>query len=410
MGNQCGCQTTAFMNTPVEYPHKARHDLRPAARLVEALHGRTLCLVGDSVDYQFFTAIKKALHRVHLKTADSVCKTSISTIEERAAPASCLNLTLIKWWGAFTTLMEVDVLDKTGARLARVRVFKFYNNEHALYDMVERYCDVVSLHMGVHWSSGPTSWQGRDAKDFYPLAVESGAAFLANLSAGGKVAMWRSTTPQHFPTPTGAYAKRTNHCQPFVQKCPQQEQSYNTAARRVLERMVRAEDPLPPANAKAWAAELLADPCDLNGPLDMPAAYTMTVNQSRGFAQSRFHFWEKSNNTAPIVRERDRVTHGTVYWWAVWDIFNPHWLFHVGDSDCTHSCYVPGVYDAAIERLTTILAADNAKRPTPAVSTALDLWKCPHFNASTSSTTHAVRRDCHHDTVHTFKDRTFTLR
>jgi hypothetical protein len=64
IGDQCGCGSTEFTNRPIQYPHRVLRDNRPAAKLVRALHGRTLCLVGDSFDKQIFFSLRNALERL----------------------------------------------------------------------------------------------------------------------------------------------------------------------------------------------------------------------------------------------------------------------------------------------------------------------------------------------------------
>lgn len=93
-----------------------------------------------------------------------------------------------------------------------------------------------------HWQV--QNWKGRFGGTYYPPAIESAAAFLSNYSANGKVAIWRSTSPTHFPG--GAYDKDNlkNTCEPYVPACDNDEQAHNSVIRRMLDRIARGSKPL----------------------------------------------------------------------------------------------------------------------------------------------------------------------
>lgn len=385
IGNQCGCGSRSFTAGPLNLPHHAQRDVRPAARLVSALRGRTLCVVGDSVDLQLVTSIWYGIERV----ADVAgCRGMFGGVKFSDKASSCTIDKLITWWGMFKGMPEMEVRTPDNSSiLGRVRYIKVYANDAAIFPVVERYCDVVSMNYGAHWAHGPGSWKGRDPKSMFPLAVEAAVGFLTNLSDSGKVAIWRGGSAQHFK-PKGVFAGRDKSknatCVPYNPECDQDEQPYNTVVRRVFDRMAWGEPPLradTAASVKSWDA-LAASPCSKTTARvsekseGLPSAYDLTVKHSHGYVEGRLGWWQHHNFTETAAREATRVSKGRVYWWPIFDLFNPFWAFHAGDSDCTHYCYILGPFDAAIERLTVVLTAADRDRGGPQPSTAKDNWEC----------------------------------
>jgi hypothetical protein len=259
---------------------------------VRVLHGRTLCLVGDSFDKQLFVALQYALERLKDK-GTTACDSGgdIDSVVTGSADASCIHTPTVKWWGAMKDVPFVKVLASNGTLLARVRYIKMYAAEMNVFDKIERYCDVAAMLFAFHWDAS-SNWKGRDSNSFLPLAIESAAMFLANFSAAGKVAIWRGASARHFPN--GHYDKdRKNMCEPYNPTCSNDEQEYNTVSRRVFDRMARGSPPLPGAQGvagksltpdeatmAAWA-ELRASPCT-EQPFPTPSVYTITCNQLAG--------------------------------------------------------------------------------------------------------------------------------
>eukprot|EP00037_Helgoeca_nana_P009617 m.84135 g.84135 ORF g.84135 m.84135 type:complete len:317 (-) comp19690_c0_seq2:9-959(-) len=306
------------------------------------------------------------------------------------------------WYGSTVTVPFVEARRPNGTLLGRVRYIKMYSDDARTYDLIERACDVVALQYSFHWKLEWSGWQGRVKESYYPPAVESAMAFLSNFSAStGKMAIWRGTGATHFPDGTYVAARDSGAkatCAPFTKECAADEQHRNTVVRAIASRMARNGPPLPHAvldpatvhlkfpsvaneTLQAWT-HLLASPCDRKDTSEKsrrpplpPAYYDLTVNQSAPYGQSRFTFWQEQNYTAAVVRERDRVTTGRVYWWPIFDLFAPHWYFHANDKDCLHYCYFLGPFDAAFERL-TLLITNADKEGRLSESTALPSWEC----------------------------------
>eukprot|EP00035_Acanthoeca_spectabilis_P012236 m.217977 g.217977 ORF g.217977 m.217977 type:complete len:547 (+) comp15566_c0_seq1:254-1894(+) len=378
LGSQCGCHARTHLVAPVELPHHVERDLRPAAKLVDALKGRTLCMAGDSFDYQIWDSISHGLHRV--ADAPGCDRPFGSIVSDVITPKCGVDHLKKAGWIVFQSMKQVEVFapDNT-TLLARFRYLKAYHDDNGFYDVIEKYCDVVSLNYGLHWLSGP-KWKGRNPQSQLPMAVEGALAFLANLSHSGKTAIWRGVGAQHF-LPNGMWATRDQGpnvtCGPYTPKCARDEQPYNNVAREVFDRVMRDDPPLSYTPKVLNWPDLFAtgeNPCASTKP--RPSVYDVTVNQSRGYAQGRVEYWRQRNDTEPATREANRVTRGRVYWWHTFDLFNPFWAFHSGDHDCTHFCYVLGPFDAVVERLTMLLTSADNDRAVPQKSEALVKWEC----------------------------------
>lgn len=248
LGHQAGCGNAEFRNRPLEIPHRVEGDARSAARLIRALAGRTLCIAGDSVDRQFFHAATHGFHRL-LDEGPTACEFPGGlNITAGKMNASCIHTPTTKYYGVLTAIPFVEARSSSGTLLGRVRYLQLYSDEANVYDVIDQLCDVVSLQYSFHWSQW--DYVGRIGKRYYLPAVEGGMAFLTNFSAGGKVAIWRGTTPRHFMD--GKYvAERDGSaaaaCVPYVPACPLDEQTHSTLVRAIAARMANNAPPLPQA-------------------------------------------------------------------------------------------------------------------------------------------------------------------
>jgi hypothetical protein len=92
IGNQCGCGTVSFQpshsywlyGTHLNTKYSNRHSLQLARQF--AKDNRTVCFVGDSVDYQFYWAMRNNLLRAELLHQEHF-NSSILNISSRVYPA-----------------------------------------------------------------------------------------------------------------------------------------------------------------------------------------------------------------------------------------------------------------------------------------------------------------------------------
>ena len=127
LGNQAGCLSSTFIGRPIRFPHHVQHDIRPVAGLIKALHGRTLCFAGDSVDLQIYWATLHAAHRL-LDNGTSACEGPVKAVVSKSVrlDEGCTRARrILPGWRSLKDVDETTVTGEGGSVLARFRFFKF---------------------------------------------------------------------------------------------------------------------------------------------------------------------------------------------------------------------------------------------------------------------------------------------
>ena len=355
LGNQCGCNTDAFEPSHSTWTTGAEekaargrglsswsHD--GAVRLVRALSGRTMCLVGDSIDLQFYHAVGHGLRRaaaLHgLNITVEVGRDAVNYTEETGR----------SYYGrGFRYLDAVERTDVTidgGRSAASIRYVKFYGWAPMHLSFADD-CDVVVTNLGLHYNETTGRMHNANSNQAWNTLDSDVPALLGwmldqSSRRPGNVAVWRSALPQHFDTADGHYRKESKRCKPMPagQREGRTVQAYNRAYERAFARMCNVTT---------------GD----DGRPDECAPYEMTCTARRtGAGRSSLHSYYVKSGCCGARRERleglpGEVT-GRVLRWDVSDLFDvPSW--HVDNNDCSHFCYVPGLYGEAFGRLAVLL-------------------------------------------------------
>ena len=357
LGNQCGCGTGEF-----EPSHSAwtvagalggaenatawgRRRLSQwasdgAFRLVKALAGRTLCFVGDSIDLQFYHAVGHGLRRAKALYGLNI------TVDVSRVPVNYTNETGASYYGkGFRYLSFVEQTNVTiDDYRASIQYVKFYGWAPMHLSFADG-CHVVVSNLGLHYSESTGRMhnanrmqQGNTLGTDLPALL--GWMLDHSSRRDGNAAVWRSALPQHFDTVDGHYKDdgKSKRCKPIPreQYRGRAVQEYNRRYDRVFDRI---------CNASTAPGEC--------------APYEMTCTARRTDpGLSSLHRYYVDSGCCRARRERlerlpDKVT-GRVLRWDVADLFDvPSW--HVDDADCSHFCYVPGLFGEAFGRLAVLL-------------------------------------------------------
>lgn len=359
LGNQCGCGTDAFEPSHSAWTAGAVRDAARkrrlsswaadgAVRLVRALAGRTMCLVGDSIDLQFYHAAGHGLRRAAalrgLNITVDVGRDAVNYTEETGRSY------YQKGFRYLDAVERTDVTIDGGLRraTASIRYVKFYGWAPMHLSFTDG-CDVVVTNLGLHYdeTTGRMNNANRNQlRNTLDTDVPALLGWMLDHSSRrpGNAAVWRSALPQHFDTRDGHYRAGSRKCVPMPRSGlgGRAVQAYNRRYEGLFARM---------CNASTTPGDGPARPeC---------APYEMTCTARRTDpGTSSLHRYYVDSGCCTARRERleglpDEVT-GRVLRWDVADLFDvPSW--HVDNADCSHFCYVPSLYGEAFGRLAVLL-------------------------------------------------------
>mmetsp|Transcript_79864 Transcript_79864/g.222395 ORF Transcript_79864/g.222395 Transcript_79864/m.222395 type:complete len:545 (+) Transcript_79864:116-1750(+) len=377
-GNQCGCQTKKFRPSdsawvfrekdnsisvttlPDPAPQNASggsgptHDdarASPTFALVERLarSNQSLCFAGDSIDLQFYDAMTNNLMRLRLlHTRDEIGATL--KIERKQIPVVYTNETsgpdnYARYWMCMKEIQEtvVTLVYDNGERLSMaIRYYKVYGWSPWAFLFMDT-CDVISYTLGLHYDAHG-AMMGRYESN-YDDDFRAALTFLTSFGASrnDRVAVWRSVLPQHFNTSDGHFGPAKN-CTPLKTKSnsPRPLQNYNRMAEKGF-----AKHCEPPSRAGTTPCDRLRRMC--------------TMNATATDCRTLYHHLVRNNVTARAEEfrrtyaETKGMVTGNVLRWEIADLFDvPSW--HFRDSDCSHFCYVPALYEEAFRRLDLLLS------------------------------------------------------
>ncbi|KAL7552226.1 hypothetical protein ACHAWF_016996, partial [Thalassiosira exigua] len=317
----------------------------PTLRLVRRLAAAnaTLCLAGDSIDYQFYDALRHNLVR-HTVLRDDV----EVVLERREVPATYTDETgrpPNDGWATMKSVLETVATLGDGASAA-IRYYKSYGwppwNAAFMED-----CHVLVLNLGLHYqhygNMTGLRWGWPSYADDFRAALTYLVDFVS--SKEGRIAVWRSTLPQHFDTPVGHYEEhRTCSLRPLNHPDRKIVQEYNRATERGFVEMCD--------NPEEERTEDMGSHCD--GRLRGRAC---AANVTSVAYRTVYRHLSEHNCTGRLGRYREMRANATgrILRWDVADLFDvPRWHAGLG-GDCSHFCYVPPLFEAAFERLELLL-------------------------------------------------------
>eukprot|EP01062_Namystynia_karyoxenos_P063539 TRINITY_DN56347_c0_g1_i1.p1 TRINITY_DN56347_c0_g1~~TRINITY_DN56347_c0_g1_i1.p1 ORF type:complete len:547 (+),score=116.41 TRINITY_DN56347_c0_g1_i1:160-1641(+) len=365
LGNQVGCCHPEFKRQAALDPPAPLHGWQVPGtqfprepgllRLLKAARGRRVCIVGDSVDAQFWTAVKQLAWRsgrdgaggprLRYYTSSTALRPAIDYRRGSEQEAEYKRKGIRRWWGGLFNLMHLDVVDPSRRlRPTRFSYGKLYINQPFDMEFYEQHCDIISLALGMHYNHD--TFRGRGGQhDNYTDAIKELTEWAVNFSAARprtRIAIIREVSPKHLQSP----GHRDNLFLPTersaeklaVQPIPrwQRRQRYNAATDAVFAAMA-ATCPQPSESAARW---LHVDP----------------------LRSAVYKFWTTYGWADRTAAERRRhaerggaLVVGLVWRWRVWDLFVDHTEWHYNQWDSAHFCYIPTLWDAVFERLGLIV-------------------------------------------------------
>eukprot|EP00804_Cyclotella_cryptica_P025953 CCRYP_002772-RA/>CCRYP_002772-RA protein AED:0.36 eAED:0.36 QI:0/-1/0/1/-1/1/1/0/463 len=365
MGNQCGCGTTGFEPADSQWIWDAEENVTassPSFQLVERLakSKQTMCFAGDSIDLQFYFAIVNNLFRIRLLHHHDAQRPPFDrlaniTIQQSQIPVVYSNATTgptdySKYWMCMKDILETIVtLDyKDGeSHNATLRFFKVYGWSPWNFLLMDD-CDILIYTLGIHYNAQAPMTENHYGGNQYADDFSAAVTFLAGFAASGekKVAIWRSTLPQHFDSANGDghYPSKGSGCVPLP------EGAVNRLDVTLIQNFNRASE------------EGFAKHCNVSmtTPCDELLRHTCTMNATATNCRTVYKHLVDNNLTdlADAVRRRGDLVKGEILRWNIADLFNvPQW--HSSDSDCSHFCYIPALYEEAFRRLDLLLLWAN---------------------------------------------------
>ena len=189
--------------------------LSPSLRLILRLAqtNQTLCLVGDSIDYQIYDALIHNIQRQRILQS----MINISMNDERyVVPINYTNETGFPEYTGWMTMSEIKersvslsyMNDNTKQTYSTtIRYFQMYGWSPWVAPFMED-CNILSLNLGLHYNARS---KDMEATHYHASQTDSGPRpkLLDDFKAGithlvdfisskkNRVAVWRSTLPQH---------------------------------------------------------------------------------------------------------------------------------------------------------------------------------------------------------------------
>lgn len=390
MGNQCGCGTEAFQPSHSVWVHDEastrttnlqNHDLlseSPSMKLARrfAQKNQTVCFAGDSVEFQFYFALRNNLHRMEMLYREHFNK-SVVNVSSHLHPlhystntTSNIRMKGYRWpddfWMLATDFWETTVtFTNNPLEEFRFKYFKHYMWAPWLYEHMET-CDVIIMNHGLHYRM-----KKRGMEELY-ADTKAAIMYLANFTASSenRVAVWRSALPQHFDTPDGHYP---HDRKVEDKKCVAINKDYILQENNTGQEYTKVHQ------------EAFSTFCSKERSLCGYLKHTCTVNTRDVDVLSVYYYWVKNNMKSELehAEHMDPIVTGTILEWPLFDLFDvPMWhargksshgmilLFiripfsnniiyieiSILDEDCSHYCYVPALYEAAFQRLDLLLS------------------------------------------------------
>ncbi len=312
-----------------------------------------LCFVGDSVDYEFYDALKTNLQRTLKlqKLGHAPYNDLIDFINERIIPVNTSRAENgVKYvppgWQQMTNVEETEVKFLGSNATTKFSYFKHYGWSPWDFEILED-CNIVVMNLSLHYyfKDSRSKFFGNKLFDDVRAAITSLVNFTTSKSR--RIAVWRSALPQHFPTPSGHhdlwlnYGKNKNYtCAPI--KGSYRDQVYNIIHDEAFDDLC-SRGSFPKSSCSAFERNC-------------------TVNIREMAYQTVYQFRKSRNLKTWVDEHNDPMRIGVVLRWLIADLFD-NYLWHPENRDCSHYCYVPQLFDAAFHRM-VLLLGERLKRLT----------------------------------------------
>lgn len=203
-------------------------------------------------------------------------------------------------------------------------------------------CNIVIMNLGLHYDPRGDML----GKHYAPLMQDMYAAitYLANFTSteDDRIAIWRSALPQHFDTFDGNYDQkelRSSHVKSCVPvKDSTSKQPYNTKYEAAFSQL-----------CNDGAVDIACD----------GLLHSCNVNLTSQDFYSVYSYWKRNNLTEDIeafLRMKNTTAIGEILHWNIYDLFDVS-SWHSENSDCTHFCFIPAMFEGAFYRLELLLSA-----------------------------------------------------
>eukprot|EP00756_Hemistasia_phaeocysticola_P044897 Hpha_TRINITY_DN18677_c0_g1::TRINITY_DN18677_c0_g1_i1::g.115630::m.115630 len=297
-------------------------------RLLLALKGRTVCMVGDSVMQQFMLHLIYLVRRCrHTRLVyryyfiPEFGGAHKHTVRELNISRGSMDFKLI------FTRHERRIPPKTESVPNDVRA----RQRLPPGDWMDT-CDVMVLNAGLHYNPKESPLNTPPPLQHYPEAMGGLLSWALNWSSLSphRVVVWRDSTPQHFEG-GGVWQDGFRNCTPFVNDTAMPKQPYNMVMDGVLRNMS----------------------CGVPRRCKTPGLEWLASNPS----QANRSALEWTSPTGPGKR-----LVGPLWRWPVWDLFVGHHEWHMEGHDCTHFCFMPTLWEALYDRFTLLMGViDNTR-------------------------------------------------
>jgi len=373
LGNQYGaCQLPEFEPSISTWVSKSHHQqqqtkknndyegiLSPTLRLILRLAqtNQSLCFAGDSIDFQMYDALIHNLQRQRLLQN----MINISMNDERyVVPVNYTNDTGFPEYEGWMTISEIKERsvslsymndDNTTMQTysTTIRYFQMYGWSPWVTPFMED-CNILSLNLGLHYNARS---KDMEATHYHESQTDSGPrpkliddwkagiTYLVDFISSKKdrVAVWRSTLPQHFDTYDGHHEEGNYNCSLKQLKIPDSGpniQNYNNLTNHAFSTFCNR------SQSKQPYAEMYEHECTVN------------VTSVEHRTVYNYLLMNRCTKLLEGYKTKRELIKGTILRWNIADLFDvPQW--HHGGGDCSHFCYVMPLYEAAFERLEMLL-------------------------------------------------------
>ena len=313
---------------------------------------QTLCFAGDSIEYQFYFALKNNLHRVELLHREHFNKSFVNVSSYQHPIHYSTNTTSYirkegyrppdDYWRLAKVIFQTEVtFTDNPLDVFRFMYFKHYKWAPWLYDRMET-CDIIIMNHGLHYF--PLDKGSKSTKELFGDTTAA-IMYLTNFTAhsDNRVAIWRSNLPQHFGTPSGQFRHDDNFIVADSEKCvasKETTQDSTTIHNRAFSALC----------SRSTLCGHLKYTCIVNSyAVDLFSAYyyywiannlTTELEQSKGITKldlfSVYHYWVVNNLTSELelAQQMDPNVTGTILTWQLFDLFDvPMWHSHGKQHD-----------------------------------------------------------------------------
>jgi hypothetical protein len=207
-------------------------------------------------------------------------------------------------------------------------------------------CDIIIYTLGIHYDARGEMIGSRYGKNTFVDDFQAAVTSLADFSNNGKIAIWRSILPQHFDSSDGHFphTEQDAECKPF------QNDNVHVFGNHT-----------PIQNFNKVASQEFARHCHLELEHSCQPQHKCKMNITATNCRTVYkHLLEnnltvKADTMKKLYENNDGIVTGNILHWDIADLFDvPDW--HAGNSDCSHFCYIPALYEEAFRRLHWLLA------------------------------------------------------